>query len=509
MNELREYTDTEAEDTTPENTSGWASVRKELSRVHAEHFFRGDAYIWSMVFFMMALSLILIFSATTSLVYKHHTDDIMYFLTRRFIHIMVALVALFSVYRINSSRYYKHSSFLFWGSCFAMLITIFVGESVNGATRSLGFFQPSDFGKIGMIIMLSHVLTKYKKAVPYVSFVPLVTLFKKHFYSKSSMLTRKQKAKMNKEIERNLYVWRNYSFKFLMPIVVVFALIVSSNLSTAILVGVMGVALLLMGGIRFVEVFKLAAVLIISGISALWALAATGIMPRTATWMSRLTSFFSGEDSFQMHHAKVAIAQGWIPRGPGTSLQRANLPRAESDFMFAFIVEEYSVVAAVVLSFVYLWLFQRAIKIAKNYSNRFESLLCVGLSFFLVCQALVHCMVNVGLAPVTGLVLPFLSNGGSGIVSMSIAIGIILNVSMHQKREEKLKAEYQELYDKYLSDTATNEAPDEEFEDEEFEDEEFENQDEVEEYLEEDEEEDYIDDEIEEEDYEDEDEDYD
>lgn len=409
------------------------TAREKLSKIKLEQVFKGDVYIWFMVLILMSLSLIFIFSSTASLIYKYHPDNPGYFVLRRFAHILVSSVVIFVVYMYDSRKYYKYADIIFWGFCGLLAATYVIGESVNGAVRSIGPVQPSDFAKIGMVIMLAKLLTKYKEIVPEVTFLPIgtwVSMLKRNLPPKA----QRRQDRINK---RTMFIWKNYSWRFLLPIFIVFALIVPANLSTSLVVAIMGIAVLLIGGIRFKEVFKLGAILGGIGYVALFILAKSGLMPRAATWVSRVNTFFSGDDSFQSHHAKVAIAQGWVPRGPGNSVQRASLPRAESDFMFAFIVEEYSIIVATIIILLYIWLFQRAIKIMRNYTNRFEALLCLGIGFFLCFQALVHCMVNVGIAPVTGLVLPFLSNGGSGLVSMSIAVAIMLNISKHQRWEEK------------------------------------------------------------------------
>lgn len=414
------------------------SIKKKLSKIKLEQVFKGDVYIWFMVLVLMLLSLLFIFSSTASLVYKYHPDNPGYFVLRRFAHLMVGAVVIFVVYMYDSKKYYKYAEKIFFVCIGLLAATYVVGTSVNGAVRSIGPFQPSDFAKIAMIIMLAKVLTKYRDILPEVTFLPIGTWIS---MNKRNLLPKAQK-KQDRKNHRVMYIWRNYSWRFLLPIAIMFALIVPANLSTALVVAMMGIAVLLMGGIRFKEVFKLGAIIGAIGYISLFILAKSGLMPRAATWISRISTFFSGDDSFQSHHAKVAIARGWLPRGPGSSVQRASLPRAESDFMFAYIVEEYSLLIATVIILLYIWLFQRAIKIVRRYDNRFESLLCLGLGFFLCFQALVHCMVNVGIAPVTGLVLPFLSNGGSGLVSMSIAVAIMLNISKHQRwAEKKLNSE--------------------------------------------------------------------
>lgn len=420
-----------------------------IKQIKLRHIFRGNSFIWLAVFILMVLSLIFIFSSTASLVYKHHPDNPGFYVIRRLRHVFWGILAILGVYIINCRRYFRWSEVLFWLGSLLVFLTYFLGKSVNKATRTLGPFQPSDFAKLGMIILLAKILTKYKDVVSEVSFLPINTwwsMLKKRLGM--SKLSPKKQRKEDRENERTIYVWKNYSWIFLYPIVVTSALILPSNLSTSIVVAFMGFAVLIFGGVRVIEIIKLLFVGGCVACAGLFAVVKTGVFIRGDVWLTRLTNFFSGDDSFQSHHAKIAIAQGWIPQGPGNSVQRASLPRAESDFMFAFIVEEYSILMAVGIILIYLWIFNSAISIAKHHNNRFEALVATGLAFFISFQALIHMLVNVGIAPVTGLVLPFLSNGGSAIISMGAAIAIILKISTNQRRfqanVEREKAEQEE-----------------------------------------------------------------
>ena len=113
----------------------------------------------------------------------------------------------------------------------------------------------------------------------------------------------------------------------------------------------------------------------------------------------------------------------------GQSTQRANLPHSYSDFAYAFIVEEYGLIGAVICLGLYLWLFYRAILIFTRCGMAFPSLLVLGLSLMIVIQALVNMAVSVGLGPVTGQTLPIISLGGSSLFFTSLALGMIMGIS--------------------------------------------------------------------------------
>jgi cell division protein FtsW len=163
-------------------------------------------------------------------------------------------------------------------------------------------------------------------------------------------------------------------------------------------------------------------------------------IPRGATWKARIEGFNSGdsESNFQAEQAKIAIASGGIiGNGPGNSMQRNFLPQASSDFIFAIVIEEWGMVTAVIIIFLYLILLFRGVRIANKSERTFGSLLAIGLTFNLVFQAMINMAVAVNLLPVTGQPLPLISMGGTSIWFTSIAVGIILSVSREGETTEE------------------------------------------------------------------------
>ncbi|MBL7916780.1 MAG: FtsW/RodA/SpoVE family cell cycle protein, partial [Bacteroidia bacterium] len=169
---------------------------------------------------------------------------------------------------------------------------------------------------------------------------------------------------------------------------------------------------------------------------------APNLIPRGKTWKARIENFTSGDtkSNYQSEQAKIAIASGIIGKGPGNSTQRAFLPQASSDFIYAIIIEEYGLITALLIIFLYLILFYRGIKTLRDTDKTFGGLISVGLSFSLVFQALINMAVAVNLFPVTGQPLPLISMGGTSIWFTMISIGIILSVSKsnNDKSSEEL-----------------------------------------------------------------------
>jgi cell division protein FtsW len=126
-------------------------------------------------------------------------------------------------------------------------------------------------------------------------------------------------------------------------------------------------------------------------------------------------------------------------KGPGKSTQRNFLPHPYSDFIFAFILEEYGLVGGIIVMFLYILLLFRTIKIANKTDNHFGAFLALGCGILLVFQAMINMAVAVNLIPVTGQPLPFISKGGTSVIFTGIAIGMILSVSRSMDGETKVK----------------------------------------------------------------------
>ena len=180
------------------------------------------------------------------------------------------------------------------------------------------------------------------------------------------------------------------------------------------------------------------------------------LFSRVNTWGNRIERFLDdkpNEDDYQIEKAKIAIASGGIyGLGPGKSVQKNFLPQSSSDFIFAIIVEEYGLLGAIGILFLYLLLFFRFIINAQKAPTLFGKLLIIGLGFPIVFQALINMAVAVELLPVTGQTLPLISSGGTSIWMTCVDLGVILSVTKKEaevaldeaekkKREEKEKAE--------------------------------------------------------------------
>lgn len=176
------------------------------------------------------------------------------------------------------------------------------------------------------------------------------------------------------------------------------------------------------------------------------------VFHRFDTWKSRINKFLAHKDvapkdvdldkDAQVAHANIAIATSNIMgKGPGNSEERDFVSQAFSDFIYAIIIEETGILGATGVAMLYIILLFRTGRIASRCENNFPAFFAMGLALLLVTQALFNMCVAVGLVPVTGQPLPFISKGGTATIINCVYIGAILSVSRSAQRKQKIIAD--------------------------------------------------------------------
>lgn len=377
---------------------------------------RGDKTIWAIVFLLALVSFLPVYSASTNLVYVIGKGSTIGYLFKHFIHVMLGFAIVFFIHK-TPYHYFKALSIFGIPLVILLLVyTLFKGTVIDGANASrwiqLPFvgisFQTSTIAFIVLMIYVARYLSKVSD---------------KEYSFKESLLE----------------LW--------LPVFAILALVLPANFSTTALIFSMVCMLVFIGQYPL----KYLGFIIGAGIASLLffimvAKAFPDAMPnRVDTWMSRIDSFFDdkpNDDDYQIENAKIAIASGKIyGLGPGKSVQKHFLPQSSSDFIFAIIVEEYGLIGAVGIIFLYLLLFIRFIIDAQKATTLFGKLLIIGLGFPIIFQAFINMGVAVELLPVTGQPLPLISSGGTSLWMTCMAIGIILSVT---KKEEEIALDLDE-----------------------------------------------------------------
>jgi len=356
--------------------------------------------IWFSVILLCICSLLAVYSAVGQEAYASRGGNTEYYLVKQFVLLSAGLVFMYFSYRFNYMSYSKVAPLLLLISIPLLMFTLGFGTDLNDAKRWIKIplinqsFQTSDFAKLALIIFISRSIAKKQDVIKDFksAFVPLI-----------------------------------------IPVVVVCVLIAPADLSTAALLFVTCILMMIIGRVSLKYVILLSLI----GIATLSLLVLLGtVFPdfiRVDTWMSRVNDFlFNTGDQWQVEQSKIAIANGGVMGvGPGASMQRNFLPLPYADFIYAIICEEYGLLGAGLIITLYLTLLYRCIKMITRCPKTFGSILAIGLCLSVVMQAFANMAVSVNLLPVTGLTLPLISMGGTSILFTCVSLGIILSVSKY------------------------------------------------------------------------------
>lgn len=386
--------------------------------------YRGDKVIWSIVLLLVLASLLVVYSSTGSLAYRHNKGNTEFYLFKQLAFIIGGVLIIYFAHRVNYTVYSRIALWFYLLSIPLLLYTLFFGTQLNEANRwirlpILGMtLQTSDMAKLGLFMYLARQLSRKKD---------VITDFRKGF------------------------------LPLMAPVVLTCLLIAPANLSTAILVGATSLIIMFMGRVQIKHLLLAVGVATLP-IAILVMMAVTTHKAndsnatanelttkakshgRVGTWVRRIQDFIYTKNEaspYQVQQAKIAIAKGgWIGLGPGNSEQRNFLPHPYSDYIYAIIIEEYGMMGGIFILFVYLVFLHRCIRLFKKCPYAFGAFLALGLSVSLVIQAMANMAVNVGLFPVTGVTLPLVSMGGTSFLFTCFAIGIILSVARNVEQME-------------------------------------------------------------------------
>ncbi|MBP5771773.1 MAG: FtsW/RodA/SpoVE family cell cycle protein [Bacteroidaceae bacterium] len=394
-------------------------------QVHLGSLFEGDKVIWMILFFLCIISILEVYSASSTMTFgkdAYWSPVLMHSL-----YLAIGVAVAWVVHRIPC-RYFG------WVvvagpvlSILLLLLVLFSGGGINGASRwmNLGVisFQPSEIAKGSLVVVVAWLLS----------------------------VMRDEKGATSA------------AFKWILGFTaLICGLIVSENLSTAMLTFVVVLMMMFVGAVPWKHLGALIGLLVISGgigysvlrftpDSTLSKLEEVPVLKRLPTWAHRVrnhTEFAENPDSFdlstnpQITQAHIAIATcNIVGRGPGNSTVRDFLPQAYSDFIYAIIIEELGLFGGAFVLLLYITLLYRAARIASRCKRCFPAYLIMGLSLLIVTQALINMSVAVGLFPVTGQPLPLVSRGGSSIMVNCAYIGMMLSISRSAQPSPQQSAE--------------------------------------------------------------------
>ena len=370
--------------------------------------FKGDMVIWVITLILLGFSLVSVYSFVPILVKMEGGTPFKY-LFKHFVYIVLAVLSMYWIHKKDPKYISQLSKIIYYGSVVLLVFTMFFGTKVNEAGRWVKIpfvgltFQSSDFAKLALIIYVSRLL-----------------------YKKRELLDK----------------WKEGFFPVMLPIIVICGLIVKDNFSTAAILFMISFTLLFVGRVPIIKLTSVIAggvLLFMMIVGVHKALPDLNILPRYETWVNRFNNKLEGNSdidaagNLQANNAEQAIYLGGIlGQGIGKGKVKEFIPEAYADFFYASFVEEFGLIAAIVLILFYLILFYRIMRIALKSDKLFETYLSIGIGILLLSQATVNMMVCTGIFPVTGQNMPFLAMGGSAMIMACISIGIVQSIACRQ-----------------------------------------------------------------------------
>ena len=348
------------------------------------------------IFLLIALlfTIGLFFSlVSTSLIASDKLDTNSYFFFfKHLIYICIGIFIIFIFSSINTDRLFRYSIILFFIALIFLFLVPIIGVEVKGSKRwidlfSLPRFQPIEVLKPFLIITIASILCNNSGS--------------------------------------NLYL--KYLFSVILVSIIALLLVMQPDIGQTLLVVFSWAILIFTSGVNIffligfsLFVFVLLTYLII-------------YVPKFDYIQSRIFSFFNrdtGTHNFQSDKAIESITSGgFFGKGIGEGTLKNRVPEAHTDYIISVISEEFGVVAIVLILILFLTLIYMVFKKINYEKSEKIKLVLIGCVSLILMQATIHVGVNIRLFPTTGMTLPFLSYGGSSIVSVSILSGIILNLT--------------------------------------------------------------------------------
>lgn len=385
-------------DKTPFEQNILPSIPKRLRTATTQKSF--DIYLFFTTLLLVLIGIMMIFSSSAILA-KEQFGDTSYFLKKELLFFVIGFAALFFTKSIDYQKYSK-GIYPLLGLTLILMVVSFVpafSHSAKGALRWIrigGFsFQPSEFAKLSTVIFMAYLLAKKGDRI------------------------------------------RDF-FKGFLPVIgisgtFVFLILAQKDLGSAFVLGSVIFILLFVARTRWIYLALIFAVSVPVLYFSIFSVAfrKQRILAFLDPWKYKLDSGFQVIQSF------VAFKSGsFTGLGLGESKQKLfYLPEAHTDFIFSVIGEEFGIVGVISIITLFLFLIMRGLMIALKAQDRFGTYLALGITCLLGLEAFINFGVVMGLLPTKGLTLPFISYGGTSLITSLIAIGILLNISTRTGEE--------------------------------------------------------------------------
>ena len=366
--------------------------KKSLYKFYYNWWKNIDKLIFSLVILLFIIGLFFSLVSTSLLVSdKLETNDYTFFF-KHLSFVIIGMTLIFLLSSINENKLLKISPVIFLLSFISLSLVPLIGVEVNSAQRWIDIyflprFQPIELVKPFLIILISLILSNEKY--------------------------------------NNIYF--KYLISFLITFIIALLLAAQPDIGQTLLVFFSWSVLIFISGMNIVFLITSFLILILILYFSI------KLIPKFEYIKNRIFSFFNNETGTHNAQSEKAIdsitSGGFFGKGIGEGTLKNRVPEAHTDYIISIIAEEFGVIAIILILLIFLIFIYSVFK--KVYLEKEEKikLILVGCASLILVQAMVHIGVNIRLFPTTGMTLPFISYGGSSIISISILSGIILNLT--------------------------------------------------------------------------------
>jgi len=346
-----------------------------------------DRTSFGLILFMIAFGAIMVATTSPAIADRIGVESL-YFIRRQIIFLSIAIVVLLVTSMMSVSFIEKITPFAFTFGIIALVVVLFKGIEIKGATRWFSILgisvQPSEFIKPFFSLFIAWLLSKKSKDTYFPAFI----------FCSLSYLT------------------------------IMTLLVLQPDIGMAVTITAIWSGQLFIAGLSLIWIIFAAILAIMGGVSAYL------FLPHVTT---RIDKFLNPTENYQIERSLDAFASGGIyGKGPGEGVVKQFLPDSHTDFIFAVIGEELGLIACLLIIIIFCIFVLRSFANIKKRDNFFVIFAASGLIIQFAIQAFINIGVTLNLLPTKGMTLPFISYGGSSMVAMAIATGILIAITRHQ-----------------------------------------------------------------------------
>ena len=394
-----------------------------------------DVSLLWMVILMTAFSLVMIYSASIAYAASEGGNQFS-FVSKQAMFVGASVLGCLGLSLLSMSFWRKIIPFYFAFSAILLVVVLFVGREINGATRWIHIgpvnLQPTELFKLATVLYLSSLFTRREEVLRSMDSLGLKPLFVGLFNAFLCPFSKEARQKTWQKLKK----FKNILLPIVMIALGLVLVMAQPDFGSFVVIVSITMGMLFLAGFPW----KYFAVLVLSVLGGM------GVMILAAPYrMARVSAFLDPWDDplgkgYQLTHSLMAIARGeWFGQGLGASLEkRFYLPEAHTDFIFAVIGEEFGFVGMCILVFCYGWLVMRAFSIGKQARDSglmFSAYVANGIGIWIGIQSFFNIGVNIGILPTKGLTLPLMSYGGSAVAVMLVCVTLLLRIDYENRKK--------------------------------------------------------------------------